>query len=164
MCSRGGNRCYWNEESTRRVGPGGVELRKPERAFLIPESIFVRKKWWLSLSFCFYFCPCPLLPPVQHFKEKRQKAEGLLLSFMELREGNSLWVFSGLLGLGLRPVLAPSQGLPRPHPPGNAADPYPAQSVLPLLFLQTLKGHKLSSSNLATRFFVARNRWLRNWL
>lgn len=67
----------------------------------------------------------------------------------------------GFLGLGSRPVMV----LLRDHQAVSLGlyptEPYPAQFGLASSFLEDLTEYRLSSSNLATGFFAASNRWPR---
>lgn len=107
--------------------------------------------------FHFVFIFIPILPP-QHFKEKARK-RACPPSWSTEKESPF-----DVLGL-LVQVQDPCWFLLKDCP-GRILRGMPQTLTLPksfqlLLFLKTLKGYKLSSSGLATGFFVARSRWLR---
>lgn len=107
---------------------------------------------------CVYFpSPTPTPPPPRTLKRTAERKRACPPWWSTEKE--TLFDVSRFLGLNSRPVLVPSQGLARRYPSGNSTDPCPVR--LGLFSLEDLTGCRLSSSNLATGFFVARNRWVK---
>ena len=121
--------------------------------FFLPNSIFGHKKWVVVAFVLFLFSFSP--PSALKRKAERKGACSPAWS----TEKETLFDVSGFLGLDLKTsagsllrdcLTCISPGIP-----------YPAEFNLAASFPKDLTGYRLSSSNLATWSFVARNRLLR---